>query len=439
MPDISLLALLFLALGLIFAAALVISRFDFLQPAVIGSGVMTVSAFFAVAGQDWWALSMSVEGWWIIVLAVAVFVVSGLWAYSASRPDRAESPAGAQQIYEVSCFWMIFFCLIMLVMARYSLQAMNDVAFELGNKEGYRGMLQIVRQAVELDEGYLFNRWMSYRAMAAQMIATTYLYIFLSNVIMTGWRWRFLIALPPVACYFPFLILSTGRMTMLCFVICGFVIAAVLYLKKYGYTMASRRRAIAYAVLAAAAFFALFFLMGMLTGKTGSGDRSYFYILAHYAGLSLPAFGEMITHPVLEDGLVGSHTLGAVYRILAQVGLPMPAVRNFMPFTDFSGIDTNVYTALWRYTWDFGIIGMLLMMFLLSAGFTLAYRYIRHGRLHPYALMAYATFVYPVFWLPMDDRLLMEIVNTTTLYDLVMLFILYELLIVHARKTSIPS
>ena len=439
MPDISLLLLLFLVLALIFAITFIVAHADFLQPAVIGSGVMTVSALFAAIGTQWWAFTMSFEGWWLIVLAVAIFAAAGLWTYQASRPCTIDSPEPARQIFEISWGWSLFFCAIMLVMAWFSLQAMQSVAAELGYAGDAGGMLHAVRDAVERDEGYLFNRWMSYRTMVAQMLASVYLYLFLYDNIMIGWRWRFLAAVPPVLCYFPFLILSTGRMTMLCFVIYGFVVATVLYLKKHGYAMEARRHAIGYAVLSAVAFFALFYLMGMMTGKTGEGERSYLYILSHYAGLSLPAFGEIVTYPVLEDGLIGSHTLGSIYRILAQLGLPMPPVRNFMPFTDFGGIDTNVYTALWRYAWDFGIVGMLLMMFLLSVGFTLAYRYIRHARLHPYALMTYATFVYPVFWLPMDDRLLMEIINTTTLYDLALLFIFYELLVVHARKTPITS
>ena len=77
------------------------------------------------------------------------------------------------------------------------------------------------------------------------------------------------------------------------------------------------------------------------------------------------------------------------------------------------------------------------MMFLISVGYTLAYQQIRHARLHPYALMVYALFAYPLFWFPMDDRLLMEVFNTTTLYDLVLLFALYELLMRHAKKTSL--
>ena len=53
--------------------------------------------------------------------------------------------------------------------------------------------------------------------------------------------------------------------------------------------------------------------------------------------------------------------------------------------------------------------------------------------------MTYALFVYPIFWFPMDDRFLMDVLNTTTLYDLVLLFVLYELLLVHAKKTPLPQ
>ena len=53
MPDVSLLFLLFVALVLLCAIALVASHMDFLQPAVIGSAVMAISAFFAVLGAHW--------------------------------------------------------------------------------------------------------------------------------------------------------------------------------------------------------------------------------------------------------------------------------------------------------------------------------------------------------------------------------------------------
>lgn len=438
MPDVSLLFLLFVALVLLCAIALVASHMDFLQPAVIGSAVMAISAFFAVLGAHWWNYEMTFEGWCIIVAAIVVFVASGLWTYHMSN-QREETVTGhACELYEISWPLMCSFCACMIVMAYFSTQAMYDLSLSLGNTEGYSGMIRVVRDTIEADEGMVFNRWMNYRAIAAQMIATAYLYIFLHDVILGGWRWRFLAALPPVFCYFPFLILSTGRMTMLCFVIYAFVVATVLYLKKYGYAATACRRAVGYAVLAGAAFFLLFYLMGLITGKTSAAvDRSYLQIITHYAGLSLPAFGEIVTYPVLEDGLIGSHTLGAAYRILASIGLPLPMVQNFMPFTTFDGIDTNVYTVLWRYTWDFGIVGMLLMMFLISVGYTLAYQQIRHARLQPYALMVYALFAYPLFWFPMDDRLLMEVFNTTTLYDLVLLFALYELLMRHAKKTSL--
>lgn len=440
MPDVSLLALLFLALVLLFGIALVASRMDFLQPAVIGSGVMAVSALFAVIGEKWWASHLSFEGFVIILLGMIVFVAAGLWTSSASRPMGGGRQEPVREFYEISWILALFFCALMVVMAYYNFQTMYRVSVELGNTKGYAGMFAVVRQAVELDEGGVFGRWMNYRTILAQMIASVYLYLFLYDVILAGWRWRFLAAIPPVLCYFPFLLLTTGRTTMLCFVIYGFVLAVVLYFRKHGGAMAARRRAVGYAVLAGVIFAALFFLMGLVSGKTGDTvGRSYLQIFAHYAGLSLPAFGEIIQYPVLEDGLIGSHTLGPLYRVLASLGLPLPHVINFMPFVNFSGIDTNVYTIFWRYCWDFGIVGMLLMMFLLGAGYTLAYRFISHGRLRPFALMTYALFVYPIFWFPMDDRFLMDVLNTTTLYDLVLLFVLYELLLVHAKKTPLPQ
>ena len=439
MPDISLMHLLFVAYLLLFILSFLATRMDIIHPAVIGTGILTISGFFGVEGARWWGYHLTLEGFWVLFLGLAAFVAASLWVtheVPLVTPSRKADELPA--LHEISWRLSIFFSILMLVFAYINAQDMYELSLQFGNTEGYRRMISVVRLAVEQDEA-VFSRWMSYRTVVAQMLAYIYLYLLLSNTIFCGWKWRYLAAVPPILCYLPFLVLSTGRMTMFYFVIYGFTVASILYLKKHDYSKKARRNILLCAVCAGATFALLFYLMGLITGKTSFSlvGRSYFHIFAHYAGTSLPAFGTVVTYPALENGYIGSHTLAPIYRVLIRLGMDFPFVKSFMPFTDFDHVETNVYTVFWRYFLDYGFIGMSLMMAILAEGYTLAYLWIRRSRLHPYAIMAYGMVVYPVFWFPMDERFFMEVFNTTTIYDLILLYLLCKLLLQHAKKTPI--
>lgn len=431
--------LLFVAYLLLFILSFLATRMDIIHPAVIGTGILTISAFFGVEGARWWGYHLTLEGFWGLFLGLAAFVAASLWmTYVIPLSIRSRKATNPHVIHEISWILSISFSALMLVFAYFNAQDIYELSLQLGNTEGYRHMITVVRVAVEHNE-VVFSRWMSYRTVVAQMLAYIYLYLLLSDIIFCGWRWRYLAAIPPILSYLPFLVLSTGRMTMFCFVIYGFTITSILYLKKHDYSKAARRNILLYAVCAGATFAFLFYLMGLITGKTNPSfvGRSYFHVFTHYAGTSLPAFGTVVTYPVLEDGYIGSHTLAPIYRILIRLGMDFPFVKSFMPFTDFDHVETNVYTVFWRYFLDYGFIGMSLMMAILAEGYTLAYLWIRRSRLHPYAIMAYGMVVYPVFWFPMDERFFMEVFNTTTIYDLILLYLLCKLLLQHAKKTPI--
>lgn len=410
---------LFAALLIILSATVVRFRFDFMEPAVIVVGMMTLSTFFALFTVERWHFGLSVEGFFLITASTAAFVLGGVFAHRCL--DRPTKKIAVEYLYAVGDRKILLTALFMLSMAALNLQSMYELSVAYGNHEGYLNVVRTLRPIIERNE-LVFDRWISYRSQLAQAIACGFFYMFAFNLIFAGIRrWRLLI---PTVCYLPFPILSTARMSVFFFVIYIIVVALILYQKKNQFVTAAKLCAARYLIGGGLTFIAIFFVMGALTGKTISEERTPFVILAHYIGLSIPALDELIHHPTLETNYIGSHSLHGIYRALQKFDPDMPSVPLFDPLVTFVGIDTNVYTALGHYFLDYGWLGTLLMMWILGAGYSLFYGWIKHCRKN-FALpvMLYGIFCYPLFLISISERVLFDLVGTTFFYTLLLFWL----------------
>ncbi len=434
MFEVNMLAAFFLTMLLIFLGALVYFRFDMLEPAVLMSATMAFSAFCAMMTADRWSLDLNFRAWVYLTGGILAFCAASAWcAWHHLKQARGAGIQGLQLKNLPTTFWIIPLMILLGGMAVLSFRELNALATELGNTKGIFYIIKTVRPAIEAQEITL-SRWMSYRQLLAQMIATVAMYIFLYRGIfmrqwMQGIPWLF-----PVAGYLPFMIFTTGRMAMLNFVVYTVITGTVLYQRRAGYTSASSRRTIFLLVGSGIAFIGLFLLMGMFTGKTVSTDRTPMVILSHYAGLSIPAFSQVISWPLSEDGFIGSHTLLGIYRIVGRLGFDLPDVNIFLPFVAFEGIDTNVYTAEWRYILDYGVTGMLLIMALLGGMYTLAYHHLKYNASGPFGLMLYGVVAPPLVMSSIDERVLMDFVGTPVLYSVAVLAAVYWVLLGRLQK-----
>ncbi len=306
----------------------------------------------------------------------------------------------------------------------------------MGNVEGITSIIKIVRPAIE-KQLISLSRWMNYRQALALAIASVYSFMLLFNVFNSKLKVKDLFLLTPIVLYFPFMIMTTGRMAMMSFGIYFFVLGMVLYQKKYGYTIQCNQKAILFLVVASIAFIGMFLLMGFFTGKIASENHTVSMILAHYAGISLPAFDKAIHTVYTDNGFVGSTTLLGLYRVLGRLGITVPQVDIFLPFVKFDGIDTNVYTAEWRYYKDFGSIGLCAIMWILGASYSLFYNKIKYDQVSPFVIIFYASIAFPLFLSSIDERFFLDLFGTAIIYQFALLYILYKVIICNSVKNNI--
>ena len=402
---------------IILTATVFYFRFDFMQPSIIFVSTLTLSVAMALLFADKWCLTIGGKTFLCLTIAALAFVCGNIFADRCGQSNT--QPLVAKKEMRIGGFKIFFALIVMLVLLYYNLVESVEMATELGNKGGFSEMIRVNRQAIEAQLA-TFSRWTSYRNMIAQAITYSFIYVFMNNLIVSravGLRY-----LLPLIFYVPMLILNTGRMGLLCLVVYSVVVATIIYQRHNPQSIAKRLSTAKALIGAGLGFAALFMLMGIFTGKTISEDRTPLVILAHYAGLSIPALDVVLNRELVEVSTIGSHTLHGIYRTLGTLGFDLPRVPLFLPFVTFNGIDTNVYTAEARYIWDYGWLGMTLILWSFGAIYAFAYRYVSE-RSAAFPLMFYGFCAYPLFLSSIDERVMLDLFGTTPVYVFILLWL----------------
>ena len=408
---------LFAVLIVILSATLIYFRADFMQPSVIFVGTLTLSVSMAMLFADKWCLTVGFQTFLCLTMAATAFVLGNVFADRCSQSNS--QPSGSTVELQIGVIKIFFALILMAALLYYNFLESFEMAEELGSKGGFSEMIRVNRQAIEAQIA-AFSRWTSYRNMIAQAITYSFLYVFFHN--LTTSRAVGLRYLLPLIFYIPMLILNTGRMGLLCLVVYAVVVATIIYQRRQPQSLGSRLSTAKALLGAGIIFAALFMLMGIFTGKTVSADRTPLVILAHYAGLSIPALDVFLNRELVETTMIGSHTLHGIYRTLGTLGFDLPRVPLFLPFVTFNGIDTNVYTAEARYIQDYGWIGMALILWSFGALYSFAYRYVCE-RSSVLPLMFYGFCAYPLFLSSIDERVMLDLFSTTPIYVLILLWL----------------
>lgn len=433
MIEPNFLFLFFLTMALLTVGVFIFYQYDILQPAVLMSGSMTFSAFMAYLAMDRWVLPFSVNSYFLLTLAISMFVFGSVFCSWCGFSHCKLKNYICEYRYEPKV-WIVFIVIVILILlAALSFRELYNLSVLLGNTNGYANIIKTIRPYIE-NQSVSLSRWMNYRQAFSLALSSIFSYMFLFNIFYSRFKLRDLILLLPIILYIPFMIFTTGRMAMMSFVIFIFVLGTFLYQKSKSYTKKSAYNTLIFFVVAGILFVTFFLLMGFFTGKIASENHTISMILAHYAGVSLPAFDKAIHTVYTDNGFVGSHTLLGIYRILSRIGIDVPSVDIFLPFVKFNGIDTNVYTAEWRYYRDFGIFGMSAIMWILGATYTFFYNCLKYGNLSSFFFILYASVSFPLFLSSIDERFFLDLFGTAIFYNIGLLLIMKYCLLDYSKQ-----
>lgn len=404
--------------------------FDLLSPVIATQSSLMIASILCTIMVKHWQLPMHGSTVLILISAQIIMTLGSLYvAHCLNDRPMVNASVSTQNmsdvcipVYRQGILWILLGVIVGLAG-----HEMYTLAEKVGNQNGILGIASSIRPYIMAESSTIkLSRWMAYYQILVQQITYISIFVFIQRTVFKSWRWCNLCYLVPLLFFFPFVYLTTGRILIITLIIFIFTIVGHAMYRKYkGFEYA--KKLLATAGISFLSFFLLFVIVGTLFGKGISSNSSALEILAHYAGISLSAFDVILQYQLVDSTLIGQTLFVGPYANLNTLGFDLPKPSVFLFFTYFNNIDTNVYTSLMRYYHDFSLAGMYLFALLIIMVYTILY-YICRQRNSIQMILAYATFVYPLYLFYVDDRIFMDFFGTQIIYIIVLQFILIKLL-----------
>ena len=340
--------ILFPVLSLITCLAYLLTRFDIMHPFSIVSSVMTLSVFLSITEIRRWNLHMDITAAIIVVTSILFFGAGCVWTDGVTRkkiPCPYTLSTGVNSFY-IKNSWLAFFLCIILFFTFLQFREIRELSVQLGNTEGYSNMIRIVRAAIEKEQVRL-SRWNAYENIVIAALLYSSIAVALSNLFNNRYVGNLKERIKSSIKYFiivpfciPSFILSTGREPFLELFLFIAVAGSIIYQKNNGFSLTSTRNIFKYSIILGILFFAFFLILGYFTGKMMRPGYGPLEILAHYAGISMPAFSHFIMNYTFpETPYIGGTTLTGIYSNLISLGMQLPRPPVFLDMVMFYAPD----------------------------------------------------------------------------------------------------
>ncbi|WP_295357262.1 O-antigen polymerase [uncultured Succiniclasticum sp.] len=419
----------------------ILTEFDILHPVSIVTFVMTASAFLAATKIEQWHLPMSINASLLIVTSLICFITGGLWVDWRIKKNLNGIPVKKDCCeYFISNSGILLMSLTVLLLAYFQYREFYDGSVMLGNHSGpfdFSSMIKTIRPSVER-ETFKFSRWFFYRFYFVQGIVFCSLFVFFTRSIQGNYRLEFrrnMKYLIPLLFSLVFLLCDTGRKLPLDFLLFCLLTGAIIFQIRNHFSVKGKLYIILVCAVCGLFFLMVFLALGTLSGKVSAGGQSFYEILVHYMGLSMPAFSVFLEQVRAENPYIGSTTLFGIYSNLNRLGAGLPPVRLFQPFVYFKGVDTNVYTMMARYITDYGFIGMHLIMAFIGMFYAAFYDYIRFISKKTEWIAYYGYLPFTLFFAMNEEHFLIQVLTTATLYNFVLFYLVFKVF-VHRTATD---
>ena len=426
--------LLAASLASILVIAFILSKCDIFSPWVIITACFLNSTCLAMLNVDYWGFTFHLNTCLVILSGVIFFGCGSLFSNSAFK----RVPLICYVSFELDmkrCYLFVGLSTILIAAFSYlSLKELYQVSIQYGNTEGYSNIVRTLRPLIEA-KVFDLPRDFAYMSLVGMALSFTFLAIAINNIITQRRKIKNLIFLIPFIAYIPMILLSTGRLAFLHAILFSIVIGGILYQKKYGCSKYITIKLLACILGAMILFFICFFLSGHLTGKVITADRTPFVIISHYTGAQIPALDIQLNSYLWNDtNNIGEITLLGLYGNLRHFGFNLPQTSMFLPFIQLNHVTTNVYTSLFRYIHDYGMIGMWVITFTLGIFYTTLYNIIKYKSKSFLLLMIYAYISLALFLFGHDEIFLTIMVASRNIYLFVIMALLISMLKVRMVK-----
>ena len=431
--------LIILLCGLVFLLLLSfwLSHYNFFSPSFIICVMFTFGCILALYAKTSWDISdniFSYDATWIILGGISIFIIFEQFARSIYCKKITNNIGNTGRIIVKKWKFIILILFELIAVATYSLSV-----FKYVRVNGFSGGFDIVKIAE-------FNHNLSFfdtkkggipllvRVMHEAACAIMYvsIYVFLNNVVLC--KDKVLMNLKyilPIVFWLPEVAVSSSRSSILR--IFGSIILMFYIMLNRRSKWKSKRRnikkiiRISITVLIVILFA---FYLAAYTGVIGrSADKNLLDYIIVYMGAPIIHFNQFITSPPPSASYFGQETFSGLNSLLMKLGIINASHSRQLEIRTIIGIYRgNVYTFFRRPLHDFGLIGMLIVVGIISFIFSRYYYKNIWNKAssvkNDLKMIIFSYFYYLIYLFSIMNNMCNDI-SATTIYFLVFLVFIY--------------
>lgn len=431
--------ILLISLVILLIISLYISKKDVFSPWTISISMFLVSSSIAALNIDLWGDISSVTVI-IIILGLIFFGLGEILTRSVlskllNSKKNSNKYSKERTLFPIHVpgiiisIVLIFFIVTFILMFRETYQ-MSILA---GNPQGVSTMMIYARNAQV--EGMSFSNFVSLLYNLSFSISYYLCFVYLYNQIIFEKKSNVLLI--PIFIFLIMSYLPTGRTLYINFIATNLMMYFLLLrIKQYGKNIRISK-ALVYGLIALIAFFVLFIFLGTFTAKTNleNGVEK----ISIYAGSSIKALDIYLQQPNNNGAeAFGQETLINIYGFLSKINISVPVTSRHLEFVQFGDyLTTNIYTALRRYINDYGVVGMVMLQYLIGCFFGGFYFIVKYLKVNLIWILIYSYFFYALVMQSIDDIFLSEMLNYVTIFRIIVIFIFSWLIkLLNYRQTK---
>lgn len=398
---------------IIFFIGMLMFQCDVLSPSIIVSFVFLVSTLILVTNYEAWDVHISVTTCAVISLALITFIIVGYF-FSKIFPRNTVGLGNSVSIIHISNFRLFISLIFELTVVFFYYREVVRIASYITQDWGM-GLIWKFRRASFYTDTLTREQDMStlvtqgYKA--TMIIAHIFLFIFINNVIVNrdkiSVNLKYLLGVPA---YIVMVVLQGNRLSLMNMVFYCVVVWYTLKTIKYGISV---KKAIGFITKFIGIAIAILVGFWLLTAVVQRYTRLPFWsTISIYAGAPIQLLNEYIENPVEPNTVFGQESLINFHNSLYSLGLSDYHGIINLEYRTYHGVGLgNVYTALRRLIQDFGYVGMIVVVSLISIFYNyLYYKVIRRIRKINYksivSIMLYAFLSYPLFLFSIEQYFL---------------------------------
>lgn len=398
-----------------------------MDPANIVVAVFIFSTFFAAANYSVWG---DIEGVTVAIILSSV-IVFAMGCQIFRRVTIRYRPKAILfcdlpelVINPLHTVLVIAFMIVITILDFYELRSILS--------ENVSGLLSVVagaRHSVYAGMSISHSPFVQQGIYACRALAYVYIFI-VSYKRIVNKEWRIL-EYVPIALYFIQALLSTGRTEFIYIIYGWLVISYIISLRNDRWDSKLDFHFSKKIISAISIFILLFLFLANIRSSNGSVD--IFTTLSNYIGSPIIALNDYI----VESGLLsnaryfGEETMSLYYSVTNAFGLSdMASVSTLSPINvGGKRTLTNIYTALRRYLYDYGVWWTLGIVFWEGALYGKLFDKLKKIDFPFLRVIIYAFISYPLVEMAIEERFFSNLITARSIFCVIYICVFYYILV----------